>query len=264
MCSIALLIIYALVPSQDTAAGRGGLAILILLFMTLYNVIIGSTYSRWINFGRSLSFLSTLWLSAVVAYYTAESRKLELFLAGSGVWTVILVGWIVLWSLYIVIDVLVIQKWENSCCQDGNAAIPEVMLEQGQSGSDDGSSVISEVSATSHGVLGPRPLNLEPDEPVAHSRRASAGPRPMPYEHQTSLTSLSKTRRGSLPTVAVIAKEVILETNEPSGLSVDRTSVDGPRPPPRRPSATSSPQPARLSVGGPRPLPANFVYKEKS
>jgi hypothetical protein len=255
MCSISLLIIYALVPSQDTAAGRGGLAILILLFMTLYNVIIGSTYSRWINFGRSLSFLSTLWLSAVVAYYTAESRKLELYLAGSGVWTVILVGWIVLWSVYIVLDVLVIQKWENSCQdQDGNAVVPQAMLEQGQGESDDGS--VSEVSATSHGVLGPRPMNLEADEPVMHGRRASAGPRPMSYEHRTS------SRRGSLPIVAVIAKDAIPEEALPAFNEV-RTSLDVPRLPPRRPSATASSESGRLSVGGPRPIPSSFVYKEK-
>ena len=258
-------------PSQDTAAGRGILAILILIFMTLYNVIIGSTYSRWINFARTLSFLSTLWLSAVVAYYTDESRKFQLYLAGSGVWTVILVGWIVLWLLYIILDLVVIQKWENSC-QDESTVIdvPEIMLEQGDGNSDG----ISEVSATSftynHGVQGPRAMT---EDFSTNGRRASAGPRPMPSlnEQRGSTTSISSAKRGSLPIITAVSEDTFVKDSLKAPLSAEplstssevRTSLTAHRPPPRTPSPMTSPRPQRPSVGGSRPLPSNFVYKDK-
>ena len=81
--------------------------------MIIYNVVIGSTYSRWINFARTQSFLAVLWMSLVVTYYTAENQFLELYNTGSGVWNVIIIGWVVLWTVYSLIHYFFVLKWED-------------------------------------------------------------------------------------------------------------------------------------------------------
>ena len=113
--AIIILLLYTLVPTSATATVRGSLAAIIISLMILYNVVIGSTYSRWINFLRTLSFLAVLWMSLVVTYYTAENQFLELYNTGSGVWNVVVIGWCVVWAAYSLLYYFVVMKWEDTC-----------------------------------------------------------------------------------------------------------------------------------------------------
>jgi hypothetical protein len=138
MSSISLLLIYALIPTQETAMGRGLMALFLLIFMTLYNVIIGSTHIRWVNSARSLSFLSTLWMCSVTSYYTSDSNRLLLFYTGAGVFATIGLGWIVIWILYFLLDYFVILPWEKECIastddssstSSDNHSVPSIVTE---------------------------------------------------------------------------------------------------------------------------------------
>lgn len=143
--AITLLLTYALVPTDYTATLRGVFAIFVLSFMTIYNIVIGSCCIRWINVLRTLSFLSTLWLCAVVAFYTSASNSLQLYQLGGNIMIVVVVGWLILWTLYAVLDFYWVRPWEDRCAE-------ESLMEN--SNEDDLSLSSGRISAG----LGPRPF----------------------------------------------------------------------------------------------------------
>lgn len=115
--SITLLLIYALIPTAESSAARGSIAVIILFFMVLYNGMIGSTNVRKINSLRTLSYIFLLWMSAVVTYFTSPNNAAQLYEIGAGVFTVILVGWLVLYVFHLIADFLFIAPWERRCSE---------------------------------------------------------------------------------------------------------------------------------------------------
>ena len=85
--------------------------------MVLYNIVIGSTFTRWVNFARSLSYITCLWMSLVVVYYTHDDNSSALFLTGSGVWVVFGIGAVILWLVYLLVYYFVVTNWEKKCDQ---------------------------------------------------------------------------------------------------------------------------------------------------
>ena len=72
---------------------------------------------RKINSLRTLSYIFILWMSAVVAYFTSPNNAVQLYEVGAGVFTVILVGWLVLYVCHLIVDFLFIAPWERRCSE---------------------------------------------------------------------------------------------------------------------------------------------------
>jgi hypothetical protein len=124
--SLVLLLIYSLLPDSKSSMERGVLAILVLCFMVLFQIFIGSSYIRSINFVRTLSFLFVLWTSMVVTYFTSPSQ-VKFYANDINVtvdykpWVVImktvLFGWLVLFKIYTLSYFAVIRKIERITTQ---------------------------------------------------------------------------------------------------------------------------------------------------
>jgi hypothetical protein len=113
-CSaIVLLLLYTLIPTPETTTIRGILAGLFILFIILYIVVFGSTYSKWINFARTLSFIIIFWTSVVVTYYTHPSNSAILYRSSDTVWITFFVGSVILCGLYSLLYFYAINDWQS-------------------------------------------------------------------------------------------------------------------------------------------------------
>ncbi|KAJ3151670.1 hypothetical protein HK101_001873 [Irineochytrium annulatum] len=153
--SLILLLLYTLIPTADSSTARGVLATQILAIMVYFQIRIGSSYIRPVNFVRTLSFIFVLWMSIVVAFFTAPSQhgfyQLDY---DSGVYAspeldprtyhpwqriclVILLGWLVILILYTLLYLLVIIKIEK------RSALPREGIKYAETQVDEGANGIS-------------------------------------------------------------------------------------------------------------------------
>jgi hypothetical protein len=200
--SIVLLLLYTLVPTQETTTVRGTLASIILFSMILYNVVIGSTFSRWVNFSRTLSYLACFWMSVVITFYTHNDNTTTLFLTGSGVWSVLAVGTLILWAVYTALYFLFIKNWETRCAEQPKTDMEMTTVPPSEKDEDslsrhsqEGESTISESqesSVTDYSLKRSSLLvhSMQPTLPsiyVHEERRKPLGPRPMRSLEPTEL-----------------------------------------------------------------------------
>ncbi|KAI9350776.1 hypothetical protein BDR26DRAFT_851491 [Obelidium mucronatum] len=119
--SLSLLLLYTLIPTADSTTLRGIIAIFVISIMIFYQVRIGSSYIRPINFWRSISFTWVLWMSICIVYFTHPN---QISFYGIGVanlgyrpWMrislTIGLGWVFIFIVYAVLHVLVLRKMEK-------------------------------------------------------------------------------------------------------------------------------------------------------
>ncbi|KAI8927805.1 hypothetical protein BC831DRAFT_451138 [Entophlyctis helioformis] len=125
--AVVLLLLYVLVPSEDTTTARGIVAIFLLSGMILYSVVIGSSYAAPINIVRTISFMCVLWMTMVVVYYTHDAHRESMYLTGPRVFTPIAVGWIVIGVVYVLAYYLVIHKLQQGSQQPRRPSSSESM-----------------------------------------------------------------------------------------------------------------------------------------
>ncbi|KAJ3401349.1 hypothetical protein CcCBS67573_g02636 [Chytriomyces confervae] len=120
--SLILLLLHTLIPTEDSTTLRGSIGIIVLLIMIFYQVRIGSSYIRPINFWRSVSFCWVLWMSICTMYFTHPNTRgfygiypdppinyrpwMRIALAVG-------IGWIVILVLYSITYLIFIRKMEK-------------------------------------------------------------------------------------------------------------------------------------------------------
>ncbi|KAJ3415482.1 hypothetical protein HDV05_004924 [Chytridiales sp. JEL 0842] len=72
--ALILLLLYVLIPTNDSSTLRGVLAIFLLIGMIFYQIRIGSSYIRSVNFWRTISFIFVLWMSIAVVFFTHPAQ----------------------------------------------------------------------------------------------------------------------------------------------------------------------------------------------
>jgi hypothetical protein len=185
--SIVLLLLYTLVPTPETSTVRGVIASVLLFSMVMYNIVIGSTFCRWVNFARSLSYITCLWMSVVIVYYTHVSNSTVLFQTGSGVWAVLGLGALVLWIIYFLLYYFFIMSWESksAATQPTDFQMSSVQDETHKDNSRDDLTDVSEESVSSEYSFKRASIlvhSMQPEMPMIHvqeERRKPMGPRPM-------------------------------------------------------------------------------------
>ncbi|KAJ1327284.1 hypothetical protein BSLG_010626 [Batrachochytrium salamandrivorans] len=110
--AVIILLIYVLIPSETTTI-RGILAVFIMAAMVAYSILIGSSYTRVINVARTISFMCVMWMALVVVYYTSSSQNDLLYQTGSGVFTSIITGWVIISLLYTFSYLIFIRKMQK-------------------------------------------------------------------------------------------------------------------------------------------------------
>ncbi|KAJ3069612.1 hypothetical protein HDU98_007323 [Podochytrium sp. JEL0797] len=119
--SLSLLLLYTLIPTADSTTLRGVIAIFVISIMIFYQVRIGSSYIRPINFWRTVSFLSVLWMSICVVYFTSPSQASFYGIGnptlGYKPWMrislTIGLGWVFILAMYAVLHVFVLRNMEK-------------------------------------------------------------------------------------------------------------------------------------------------------
>ncbi|KAI8895388.1 hypothetical protein BC833DRAFT_162778 [Globomyces pollinis-pini] len=92
--------------------------------MTLYNTVIGSTHCIYVNFVRTQAFLQSFWTSVIVTYYTNESRKQLLYETGSGMWSIIGWGWVIIGIIHYLLFRYVLVRWMDSSMKKDSERLP--------------------------------------------------------------------------------------------------------------------------------------------
>ncbi|KAJ3109408.1 hypothetical protein HDU97_006653 [Phlyctochytrium planicorne] len=120
--SLTILLLYTLIPTKESSTARGVLAIFVLAFMIFFQIRIGSSYSRPVNFWRTVSFIFVMWMSMVVVYFTHPAQRsfygIDLYESRSyrpwmRITLTIVLGWVVIFVLYTILYFLVILKLEK-------------------------------------------------------------------------------------------------------------------------------------------------------
>jgi hypothetical protein len=191
------------------------LAVIIISLMILYNVVIGSTYSRWINFLRTQSFLAVLWMSLVVTYYTAENQFLELYNTGSGVWNVVVIGWCLVWVLYSLLYYFYVMKWEDACHMSSDMnSLPRsdkaestepISVSIGENQASNAPLQINVLMENSKNSMGRNGKDIRPNSSftslssdIGSPGRFRATARPLAFNNSESRISLDKSSAGAL------------------------------------------------------------------
>ncbi|KAI9350054.1 hypothetical protein DFJ73DRAFT_832952 [Zopfochytrium polystomum] len=114
---LLLLLLYTLIPTPGSATARGVLACFVLSGLIFYQVVIGSSFVRWVNLFRTASFLLVLWMSICVVYFTHPQQSGFYTSSGSRPWVVvalaITMGWIIVLSAYAVVYFMYLRQLEQ-------------------------------------------------------------------------------------------------------------------------------------------------------
>ncbi|KAJ3207339.1 hypothetical protein HDU82_003838 [Entophlyctis luteolus] len=118
--SLTLLLLYTLIPTSDSTTLRGIVAAIVLCFMIFYQIRIGSSYIRPVNFWRSISFTWVLWMSLCIVYFTHPNQASFYNITQSStyrpwirIFLTIVFGWLCVLVVYAVLHFSVLRAIER-------------------------------------------------------------------------------------------------------------------------------------------------------